>query len=192
MLDGRLYFSNHCSKMLEKLGDMQINKVVVFKKPIMGTLFNIMEKIRDKKEVDNKRVFHVGMILTLNNDVQIVLEKNEEVTINYLYGLPNETEYRNVENFQVMSLSQMLYLTERRIGKQHFYHYDLSHENCQDFTFQCLKTMGITDQSVYKWFMHQNLPELVSKYKGFFNFTQGITNAKRTINKFFGTGIEDT
>ena len=50
MLDGRLYFSNHCSKMLEKLSDMQIDKVVVFKKPIMGTLFKMKEKIKDKKE----------------------------------------------------------------------------------------------------------------------------------------------
>lgn len=188
MLDGRLYFSNHCSKMLEQLGDMKIEKVVVFKKPIAGILFSIMEKIKSKEYVEKKKVFHVGMILTLNGDTPIILEKNEEITINYVYNLPEATEYRNIEHFQQMTLSEMLYLTERRIGKQHFYHYDLSHENCQDFTFQCLKTMGITDHGVYKWFMHQDLKELVSKYKGFFNFTQGITNAKRAVNNFFGTG----
>lgn len=189
MLDGRLYFSNHSSKMLEELGNKKIMEVVVFKKPLMGILFDIMEKIKNKEEVENKKVFHVGMILTLDDGKKIILEKNEEITINYMYNLPDDTEYRNIEYHGQMGLAEMLYLTERRIGKQHFYHYDLSHENCQDFTFQCLKSLGITDQNIFKWFMHQNMKELVNKYSPFFKVTQGITNAKRTINKFFGTGI---
>lgn len=164
-------FQPYVRSLLEKIKDKNVMSIVVIREPIkeaVGMLANAvsMGKIAEfKKQNGVDDLFHLFMILTLDDGTFIRVEKNSEIDIFAVNSLPMEGKDQN--RFQVVmpeekkTLNEMLDNTKNKIGDSLFYSYNPLSNNCQNFLYNVLFYNGFSELNPrMKQFIIQDLTKL--------------------------------
>ena len=188
-------YNNQCKKMIEKYGDDQITSIEAKRTPVMKLLDKIINVIsfgkwnqaKSKENVDD--LFHLALIVKLNNGRTLVLEKNEVINISTNYKITDQTETVNVPmNGKQLTLNQLLENSLKSRGKASYFLYSGLNNNCQDAVLSWLKSSGLGNDSIYKW-VKQDVSQLVKHLPGHVEkVMDGVTNLGARVDALLGNG----
>lgn len=148
-------------KMLEQVGNEPIQSITLFRKPISQN--NIYQLAKQFKLLDSPydSLYHIGMVI----NGKYVLEKNEYIKF-YNGEVPSGSETYQIRGNN-KSIQEMFDKTRQRMGDR-FTEYDASENNCQDFLYNALLSIGLLSNEASKFIKQdvisitKQLPSIVS------------------------------
>jgi len=197
LIQAKLAFSNKITNILEKYGDMKIKSIRIGRRPINSLVekaFNIISlgkwsKLRDKYYYD--KLFHLFLIITLEDGTVISFEKNSIVTmtVNDERCGMKDVDCMNLDYMpDSLTLNQLAKKPLERIGKERYFIYDPFSQNCQAFISLLLNTFGLLTPKV-KEFVYQDISEIVKRLPWYVKWVgKTVTDIDATISKVTGAG----
>jgi hypothetical protein len=198
LFGAKLNFSNKIKSILKQYGNQKILALRIGRRPINSMVekaFNIIsmgkwEENRKKYYYDT--LFHLFLIITLDDDTVISFEKNSIVTMNENDGrcsMPNvdciELEY--LQNS--ITLNELVKNPLDRIGKNKYFVYSAFQQNCQIFISDILKTFNLYNKKAED-FVYQDISEIVKRLPFYIKYTaKAFTDADATVSKIIGAGL---
>lgn len=150
--------NNVSQRTLQENGKKPIILLKLAKTPLNQQLSNVVNIISLGKmqEVANKygydKMFHISLIATLPNNNNIIIEKNETVTIEPLQNsksINDKTEYLNVAVMDpILNLNEMINKTIQYMGESSFYSYDAFDNNCEKFVKSILRANNLYNNRI--------------------------------------------
>lgn len=197
LFGAKLSFSNKIKKILGKYGNQKIRAIRIGRRPISSMVEKAFNIISLGKWAENKKnfyydtLFHLFIILTLDDGTVISFEKNSIVTA-------TENDPRcslpNVECIELDYLPDSITLDDffnkplERIGKKRYFIYSPFEQNCQAFVSLVLNTFGLLTPKV-KEFVYQDITELVKNLPFYVRWVgKAVTDIDATIKKVTGAG----
>jgi len=158
---------------LKKYGSHKVVSAILFRIPIPSAISYGIKYIVDNKEILKQfyeSLFHLGIILTLDNGILINVDKDQVIHINKINKIPMQSTITGTElqeinlNHNILSLDQVIENTRKLMGDKKFELYDPIHSNCQDLILSLLKAneYGSKQDEV---FIKQDLTQLVKNIK---------------------------
>lgn len=183
---------------LKKYGSHKVVKATLFRIPIPSHISSGIKYIIDNKKLQHyDTLFHLGIILKLDDGTLINVDKDQVIHINKINKMPIEsvstgTELQEVSlNGHILSLDQIIENTRTRMGNRKFEFYDPIHSNCQDLIINLLESNKYGNK-FDREFVKQDLTELVKniKYYPYFkSFVDKIIDTARLADIIaFGAG----
>lgn len=166
-IQGIYDYTAKSKQYLEKYGNHQIIRIEIRRKPIsVSKILEIIKSLNSKirENFNNKpydELFHLYMILTLNNNKKILVEKNQVINID---------EYKKNENTEMIelplmnkqiTLNELLTNTKTKM-KNKYFTYDAFKNNCQDFLKNIIISNNLSNNQVIE-FVKQDVKNLLSK-----------------------------
>jgi hypothetical protein len=136
LLTGSNNYSSKVIDIIKENGDNMITKMTLKRRPIS----NLFEKALNystfgefEKANPYDKLFHLAVVLELDNGKSYTLEKNATISMAEPENKP-DTEYKEVNypTNSIISLNSLLEKTRKRMGRKYFL-YDAKNNNCQDF-----------------------------------------------------------
>ena len=174
------------------------NKVIsaqIRREPIFAIIDKVINLISGgkfdeaKKEQGYDKMFHLSLILTLDNGVRLLTEKNERINMITSWKDTDKIEYLNVGSIlNQPTLEQFFNNTEKAIGDHRFFTYNAFDQNCQRFIADLLQSNNsLSDNS--KNFILQDAQSIVKKMPFFVSkISQFATDTAGRVKQFFGFG----
>ena len=197
LIQAKLAFSNKIINILEKYGDMKIKSIRIGRRPINSLVekaFNIISlgkwsQLREQYYYD--KLFHLFLIITLENGTVISFEKNSIVTmtVNDERCSMKDVDCMNLDYMpDSITLNQLARKPLERVGKEKYFNYDPFSQNCQAFISLLLNTFGLLTPKV-KEFVYQDISEIVEKLPFYVKYiAKAVTDIDATISKVTGAG----
>ena len=197
LIEAKLDFSNKITNILEKYGDMKIRSIRIGRRPINSMVekaFNIIslgkwDKLRNQYYYD--KLFHLFLILTMEDGTVISFEKNSIVTMTVN---DERCSMKDVDCIELEYPSDSITLNElakkplERIGKEKYFIYHPFDQNCQIFISEILKTFNLYNKKA-ETFVYQDLSEIVEKLPWYVKYiAKAVTDIDATISKVTGAG----
>ena len=171
LFGAKLSFSNKIKNILNKYGNQKIRAIRIGRRPIntmVEKAFNIISlgkwsKLRDQYYYD--RLFHLFLILTLDDGTVVSLEKNS--IVNMEENDPR-CSMKDVECVEIeypadsLTLDELVRKPLERIGKEKYFVYQPFDQNCQIFLRAVLETFGLYSKKVDD-FVYQDITEIVKR-----------------------------
>jgi len=154
------------------------------------TAFNILsagqwEKAKQEENFD--RLFHLGIVLTLEGNEKVLIEKNEVINVGTPKPQQRDSEIINNPYPADTTLSQFLERGVQRKGDS-FFTYDPFNNNCQDFVLGLLYANGV-ETSKAERFVKQDVSSLVAKLPDYVGkVAKGITDIGAVANRVLEGG----
>jgi len=206
-LNWRNGYNNKSQNTLQNFGRFRIKSIYIRKCPVQQVLINVMnvlsfgyfKDLMDKYGYD--QLFHLQVIVLLENNQSITIEKNEEIDI---YNKANYGESKGCQIIEVqlpvdfaMTLKQFVDNAKRNTGSlQKWFDYDAFRNNCQFFILMLLRynaLMRTVDNSYIKDFIYQPMDQLyndLNKNTGWLApLAKAVTRTGAIFNKIIGKGI---
>jgi hypothetical protein len=136
LLKGSNNYTSSVIDIIKENGDNLITKMVLKRRPI-SDLFNKALNYSTfgafEKANPYDKLFHLAVVLTLDNGRSYTLEKNATISLSDPIQKP-DTEYKDVNypTENIVSLNSLLERTRKRMGQKYFL-YNAKSNNCQDF-----------------------------------------------------------
>lgn len=155
-------------KLLEKYGDKRIMRIQVCRNPLnnvlqkLGNVLTLANLDRVMNELGYDNLFHLYIILFLDNNTDLLLEKNQVVKLTETITPPQESIMIDVN--KDITLNQFI---ENGIKLLHtkFWLYDVRTYNCQNFVYSLLLASGLLNETA-KDFIYQDAEKLLPKWIG--------------------------
>ena len=155
-------------RFIEDNGNKRIESITVYRQPIMSViskLLNILSLGRfdeAKNKIGYDDLFHLYMIVQLNDDSRAIIEKNQDVNVT------DDIKTRDANTDSIVidmkgrqpTLFELLDNTRKGMGDSRFYNYNFASNNCQDFLLAILQYNGLSSPQATA-FIKQNVAELV-------------------------------
>ena len=188
--------NNESTKTLEEFGNRPIVLMQIARTPlnqIIPTALNVVSfgqynKVKDKLGYD--KLYHLSLLLTLNDGVKVIVEKNEVIKLSTnLSSLNNQTVYMNVDLMgKQLTLNDLIERTKALMGDVNFYEYDGFTNNCQIFIDQILNAAGL-NKPQYHEFLFQDLTQLKENLPSYVPaVARKITDIRGIISRLMGKG----
>jgi hypothetical protein len=141
LIFGRNDYQPSSLKVLEKYKNNKIVKIELHRAVLSDIYMNIMNIWTDNeldKRLENEpkdNLFHISIWVTLDNGTVLRLEKGPEIHINESPKLQKfEEEAHHVQNIpQNLTLENMLNKTYEHMGRDKYFGYLATHNNCGNF-----------------------------------------------------------
>lgn len=181
---------------LKRYGNNLITKVVVQREPVNSFIMKMLNFLTFgglQKALDNSKyedLFHLSVMLVLDNGANVRLEKNEVITLSIQKKrLTKGAETKNIEQFPMgVSLNEALKKTKDLMGDK-FATYDSKTNNCQNFILSFIHANGVKDW--YDDFIKQDTRSIFTANPWLRTITRAITDpASRVSNAIQGGEIE--
>jgi hypothetical protein len=177
---------------LKKVGDMPIVSAEVLRSPVQSIVqaaLNAVSLGSFKKEMKEKPyddIYHLFLIVTLENGKKVSIEKNAIITI--MYAKDRKGERMPVSVPSGLTINKALEKTEQAMGDL-FATYSAKNNNCQDFILAFLKSNGMGDEKVYA-FVKQDVGSLFGKSDFLRKFTNTVTDIGAKVSTLIeGEGV---
>lgn len=181
-------------KILAEIGDLGIVSGRVCRKPLAQAIQFLVKKLTLETAKSHDEYFHLSIRFTLSNGQRVLLEKNEELKIDYetekySQGRGALTTCRPVglpRTGATLTVNRILANTEKAYrSKREFFDYDSINNNCQRFVYLLMKSNDISGD---KDFIVQDLKGLLPTWtQRLASFTTGL---KARINQLIhGYGL---
>jgi hypothetical protein len=199
LFGAKLDFSNKIKSILKQYGNEPILAIRIGRRPIQNkveTAFNIISMgkwAENRKKYYYDTLFHLFLIITLDDDTVISFEKNSIVTMTENDG---RCSMQNVECIELEYLQDSITLSELvmkpldRIGKNKYFVYSPFSQNCQIFISDILKTFNLYSEKA-KEFVYQDISEIVKRLPFYISWAgKAVTDADATLSKIIGAGTK--
>ena len=164
-------FQPNVRKLLEEIKDKKVVSAVVFREPVVEAVGMLADAVslgkigEFKKQMSIDDLFHLFMIVTLDDGTFVRVEKNAEIDIFTVKEIPqfkkDQTRMEMVMPEQKKTLNEMLAITREKVGDKLFFAYDPLTNNCQVFIYNVLSFNGFEALNPkMKSFVVQNLDKL--------------------------------
>jgi hypothetical protein len=193
----KLDFSNKIKSILKKHGDKKIRAIRIGRRPINSKVERAFNLISLGKWEENRKkyyydtLFHLFLVLNLEDGTIISFEKNSIVTMNENDG---RCSMKDVECLELPYPSNSITLDElvkkplARIGKEKYFVYEAFKQNCQIFISEVLKTFNLFSPAA-KEFIYQDISEIVKRLPFYVKFiAKTVTDIDATKSKITGAG----
>lgn len=168
-------YNKLCKKKIKKYGNCEISKIYLIKNLLdkkytffinLATLFQYDNIIKQSEE---NIPYHTMLLLEVkleNNEIKwLLLEKNNCITINDNFILTQGMKVEEVElkkeKEKKIYLKDFLEETRNRIGNEKFFNWNIFENNCQEFTKECIVTLGKYDDYYKKIIYCDKMLELM-------------------------------
>ena len=197
LFGAKLDFSNKIKNILDKYGNQKIRSIYIGRNPISSMIeraFNVISlgkwsKLKTQFNFDN--LFHLFLIIQMDDDTIISLEKNSIVTMTEddARCSKKDTECVKIDYpTDSITLDDFIRKPLERIGKEKYFIYHPFEKNCQMFLRDILTTFGLYSKKVDD-FVYQDLTEIVSRLPFYVKYAaKAYTDVKATISKITGAG----
>ena len=182
-------FNAKSKKTLQEYGSKEIKSIKIFREKIDGILRKAISVISDHQG----NLYHLGMVITLDDNQEITVEKNH--VVNVVKGSPfkNSTEVMDVSlQGKHITLNELLDKTIEAMTPNVFFDYNGITNNCQNFVMNILKTNHLLSKEAED-FTLQNLDDLVEKSRlgeDTEDIIKGATNIRASIDNLTGFGVK--
>jgi hypothetical protein len=183
-------FNSKSKKTLEQYGNEEITNIKIFRQEIDGVLGKVISFIT----ATDGKLYHLGMLLTLQSGKVITLEKNH--TINIVEGSTIKPKDDVIEvnlKEKHITLNGLMDKAIETVGKNQIFEYDaFGGKNCQNFVIDVLKSNGILSKEDQD-FTLQDLSEhkknsRLGEETG--DIIKGITDTRNAVNNLTGFGVK--
>jgi hypothetical protein len=164
---GREDYPYDQQRLINRYGSNMVKRIRIGRTPLPSTLTKILNvvtlggfnKMISKSPYDD--LFHLFSIITLDNGVDILSEKNQSINMHVVHGYnPKGAEYIDINNIPDISFVELLNNARKRMGRD-FFNYHPTNNNCQDFIIALLGTMLSSEA---KDFIKQNVVSIFTNY----------------------------
>ena len=166
--------------LIENEGSQIITSVKVCRRPLSKVFERVLnlltfgEMAKEMERLGYDNLFHLYLVVFLENGTIYALEKNERV--NVIVGEVEGGECEEQYNIKPITLETFITNAEdKKIDG--FYQYDSFRNNCQTWVFNILNSNGI---SQFNSFIVQNVSSIAPEYIK--NIAKGITNIAGIID----------
>jgi hypothetical protein len=148
VITGNTGMPPNVKSMLDKYGDSIISGMTIARNPVGSALVSALSVAsmgEFKKNLDNSpydKLFHLKLILTLQNGIKLALEKVERVSLTKYTKSVKGQEDEDVPVEKQITLNQLYKNAEIAMGDR-FYPYSARDNNCQNFILSVLKASGL-------------------------------------------------
>lgn len=194
---------NYATKeTLTEFGKNKIVSMKVARTPLNKLLTNIVDAISNNKfsELVKKYgiddLFHLSLVVTLDNGQDIIIEKNEVINVNKLensHTLNDKTEYLTVpiDPSKQITLNTLMKNTRLFMGDDYL-GYEGMRNNCQNFIISILKSNHLLNKKISE-FTYQNVAPVREElqktgYAYVEKVMNGITNTASVLSRLTGRG----
>ena len=197
LIEAKLDYSNKIKKILKNYGSKKIRAIRIGRRPIdtrVEKAFNIISlgkwaKLRDKYYYDT--LFHLFLVLTLEDGTVLTLEKNSIVTMTESDPRCSQPNVDCIElNYPADSITvnELVQKPLTRIGKEAYFIYDPFSANCQIFVSEILKTFNLLTIKA-KQFIYQDIGDIVTRLPFYVRWAaKAVTDIDATVPKITGAG----
>jgi len=177
---------------LKKVGDMPIVSAEVLRSPVQSIVQDALNAVslgsfkKEMKEKPYDDIYHLFLIVTLENGKKVSIEKNAIITI--MFAKDRKGERMPVSVPSGLTINKALEKTEQAMGDL-FATYSAKNNNCQDFILAFLKSNGMGDEKVYA-FVKQDVGSLFGKSDFLRKFTNTVTDIGAKVSTLIeGEGV---
>lgn len=136
------------------------------------------------------KLYHLDIVLTLENGKQIKVEKNEVINIDTNIKHNNKTESKQLSFTPVGITLNKLLEGAKKIQGNKFYNYSAYNNNCQDFIMSLLKGSNIGNEQDYN-FIKQDTKTLFKNNPALRKFANTVTDIGARANVVIeGSGVD--
>jgi len=177
---------------LKRYGGLTIQQVVLQREPVNSTIMSFLNVATLgglKKALNNSKyesLFHLSVLLVLEGNVPLRVEKNEIITFSIQKKKLNKgAEIKPVSEFPPgIKLNDAIQKTKDAMGDK-FATYDSKFNNCQNFILEFLHSNGVKDW--YDDWVRQSVGEIFTANPWLRTITRAITDpAARVSNAVQG------
>lgn len=179
--------------ILKTMGDKPIVSAEVIRSPVQSIVqqaINFVSGGEFKKAIKDKPyddIFHLMVVLTLEDGSSFSLEKNAIITLRPTKGRSGESMSVSVPSG--LTLNKALEKTEAAMGDL-YATYSAKSNNCQDFILAFLKSNDMGDEKVYS-FVKQDVGSLFGKSDFLRKFTNTVTDIGAKVTTLIeGEGVK--
>lgn len=196
----KLDFSNKIKKILKEYGNENIVSIRIGRRPInklVEKAFNIISigkwnELRNQYYYD--KLFHLFLIITLQDGTKLSLEKNDIVNMNVNDSRCNESGVDCIEieyPQNSMTVNDLVMKPLDRIGKNNYFVYDPFKLNCQIFIKSVLETFGLYNSNINN-FVYQDLTNIIKNLPFYVKWTgKAVTDISAFGKKISGAGVKN-
>lgn len=180
-------------EVLNRYGDFKVVGIYPRRKPVIPAIEKFINLIslgkyeRNKAAANYDKMFHLGVILMLDNMRGILVEKNEKIFIT--------DDFDNIDDEMIevkynggATLKQFLENARLMVGDFTFFQYNSFSNNCQAFVNNLLIANKCMTREAGEWIKQdvgkilKGLPPWVTK------ISQFVTDTYAKVRQFFGAG----
>lgn len=204
LLFGINNYNNNQKILINELKNDKIIKITIFRKPINKMIkqaLNVLsfgKFLRNLKNSNYDDIYHLYMIIYLDNNLKLLLEKNERINLvkindieilKFLYN-SNSQNMDVVLNNNELKLIDLLNNTYQNMGSNYF-KYSSNQYNCQNFIYNILKSNNLLTNQL-ELFLYQDPTILFHKINYLTKFNNIITDIGARLDLIKrGSGIKD-
>ena len=197
IIGAKLSFSNQIKKILDKYGNQKIRAIRIGRRPINSLVekaFDIISlgkwsKLKNQYYYD--RLFHLFLVITMDDGNVISFEKNSIVTMT---DKDPRCSMKDTECLELeyptdsITLDELVNKPLDRIGKEKYFVYHPFDQNCQIFLRDVLTTSGLYSKKAEE-FIYQDITEIVKRLPWYVKWVaKGVTDIDATKSKITGAG----
>jgi len=187
--------NNTSTKTMKEYGGQKIVALNIYRTPIPSVLDKVLNLVslgsweREKKNMNYDEMFHLGLIITLANGKNIVMEKNEVVNISTSYPTKSNTETTNVPlDGKVLTLQELFDKARASVPEKTFYDYNAFTNNCQFFIRYILQASGLYSEPIAH-FVFQDTTEIMKHLPSYVStVAKVVTRTGAVVKKVLGKG----
>ena len=194
VIEGRNNYQPSARNVIKRYGDKQIKAMVIIRQPIqsfINTAFNALTFGQFQKKLDElpyDKLFHLRMVVTMEDDKKIQIEKNEVINITMSISTVKGQEEIPVEMHGQLTLNQLLEGGQKVLGENYF-SYRAFGNNCQDYQLALLKGSDLLTPQLSN-FIKQDVSELATINPYLRKIANAFTDLGGKFNEIIhGTGI---
>lgn len=195
ILNGRNDYPPKVRSLLAQYGENKIKSAIVRRTPVPSLLTQALNAVslgsfgKNLKDSPYDTLFHLSLVLTLDNDIKILIEKNEVINMEKNSSTPNHTDIKEISQIPTdLTVNEMLNKAMSRMGNKYF-GYSARDNNCQDYILAILQANQMGNQEDYN-FVKQNTKELFEGLTTLRKVSNTITDLGAKVNEITtGAGI---
>ena len=145
-------YNKKCQKIINTYGNYKINRIYLIRQPlgkITNFVFNILTLFSYNKyllESPDNYPYHPALIFEIKKDDNIkflLVEKNNCINICESFLINKSYDFKSINMTKSkFTLKKVLNKTQKRIGNQKYFNWNLHKNNCQEFTKEILVTLN--------------------------------------------------
>jgi hypothetical protein len=190
-------YTNVTKKTLEQYGNTPIVSMEIYRTPLHNILtkavnFISLGKFEEmQRKLGYDKFFHLALVLTLNNNKKIIIQKLDVIEVSTNFKTKDDTEVENVSAYNPASkltINQLFANARKVVPDDLWFGYDGLKNNCQWFVKYLLENSGLYGANENE-FVFQNLEELIKEMPEYVGDTMNfVTDAAATYTNLTGKG----
>jgi len=183
LTSGSQQFTSKVQKILQKVGNEQIQSIVVCRCPIPSMVQQALQ-IASFNQVPYEKLFHLFIII----NGHVLLEKNSVINMDLRPKIPANTEQMQSQAPSNTTIQQLVERCYQAMGPQKFFSYSSYDNNCQYFILNLLNSNGVLTNELSD-FIKQNTESIFANNPTLRKLTNNITDMDGRFHEVIGGEI---